>query len=67
VSEGEKVVAVKRYGTHPVIVEFSDGSKSAYFCGDVESCKRAIESEGYPHDRTFHGYPPEIGDVLDAG
>ena len=66
-NQDTKVVVVRRRGKHPVAVDLSDGTRSWYFCGDLPAHKRAGESGAYPRHRIFHGYPPNVGDELDAG
>jgi len=66
-NQDTKVVVVRRRGKQPVAVDFSDGTRSWYFCGDLPAHKRGGESGAYPPHRIFHGHPPNVGDELDAG
>jgi len=67
VSDDTEVTVIRHTGSCPVVVEFSDGTHSAYFCGDLPAYKKAVESGEYPPDRTFHGEPPAIGATLATG
>lgn len=58
-AEGRRV-AVSHTGRRPVEVTFNDGSRSYYFCGDMQAYQVAMRSGRYDLRRTFHTGPPPL-------
>lgn len=56
----DRPVPVRRMGSNPVVVEYSDGSRSFFF-RDPETYKRELSAGRYPPRRSFFNKePPEI-------